>query len=361
VAANTITASAMTVGGTAIGAGNSSTMKNRIINGAMVIDQRNAGASVTPTTDTYVIDRFLLRQPSAIFSAQTQTTTTTSGFSNSLKLTVASVQGSISSGTVNNITQYIEGYNIADLGWGTANAKTVTLSFWVQSSVTGTYSTSLYNGGFGTAYVSTYTISTANTWQQVSLTIPGPTSGTWLSTNGVGIAVTFDLGSGSGYNGTAGSWGSGALRTSSSISLSTNSSATFYITGIQLEVGSSATGYEYRQYGQELALCQRYCFVPNMTNSYYTGGCNGANSALATIPFPSQMRTAPTGTFTGSFGGDNFSVAQSYTAVNVSVNASTVNSARIYFTSGSGTSFSASQAFTIDSGSTGTLILSAEL
>jgi hypothetical protein len=325
--------------------------KNRIINGAMVIDQRNAGASTTPATDTYVIDRFLLRQPTAIYSAQTQTTTTTVGFSNSLKLTVSSVQGSISSGTVNNLTQYIEGYNTADLGWGTANAKTVTLSFWVQSSITGTYSVALYNNAFAAAYIATYTISVANTWQQVFITIAGPTTGTWLTTNGIGIGVAFDLGSGSTYNGTAGSWGSGALRTSSSVSLSTNASATFFITGVQLEVGSYATGFDYRPYTTELQLCQRYYW--QWAPSQYARLCvvyaDTSTSVQISVSLPVTLRTqTPSGIMTNmSFNGTALTLTGTNCTNNIawctaSGTGLTTGAGQLYATAASGNIFSLS-------------------
>jgi hypothetical protein len=155
--------------------------------------------------------------------------------------------------------QLIEGYNVADLGWGTANAKTITVSFWVQSSLTGTFGGSVLNSDASRCYPFSFSLPVANTWTQISVTIAGDTTGTWLTTNGIGINLTFNMGSGSSLLGTAGVWGSTYYTgvTGNQSIVGTNG-ATFYITGVQLEVGSSATGYEYRQYGQELALCQRY-------------------------------------------------------------------------------------------------------
>jgi len=352
--------------GSNLGAGNASIMKNRIINGAMVIDQRNNGSSVTPTVDnTYTLDRWStgLSQASK-FSVQQNAGSVTPpiGFSNYLGVTSLAAT-SLGAGDYFLLKYTIEGFNTSDLQFGTANAKTITLSFQVYSSLTGTFGGALQNGAQNRSYPFSYSIPVANTWTTISVTIAGDTSGTWVgATNGKGLSVWYGLGTGSTYSGTAGAWATGTyFAPTGATSVVGTNGATFYITGVQLEVGSSATGFEYRQYQQELALCQRYCFVPNMTNSYYIGGCNGPNSALATIPLSVQMRAAPTGTFSGAFGGDNFSVAQSFTAGNVSVNASSVNSARIYFTSGSGSSFSAAQAFTTDSGSTGTVILSSEL
>jgi len=192
----------------AIGQGDSSSIKNRIINGAMVIDQRNAGASVTPTGNSYTLDRWqAVTNVSSKFSVQQNAGSVTPpvGFSNYLGVT-SLASTSLGAGDYYTITQYIEGYNIADLNWGTANAKTITLSFWVRSSLTGTFGGALENNGQSRSYPFTYTISSANTWEQKSLTIAGDTSGTWNTTNSTGISVWFGLGVGTTYNGTAGAW-----------------------------------------------------------------------------------------------------------------------------------------------------------
>ena len=251
------------VTGSNLGAGNASIMKNRIINGAMVIDARNAGASVTPN-NTYTLDRWGTENSvTSKFTVQQNAGSVTPpvGFKNYLGVTSSSAYSSGASDYFD-ICQRIEGYNVADLGWGTANAKTVTLSFWVYSSLTGTFSGALQATAAGRSYPFTYTVSSANTWTQASITIAGDTSGTWNTTNGLGIQVCFDLGSGSNLRGTAGSWSSNwYIGATGSVSVVGTSGATFYITGVQLEVGSSATGYEYRQYGQEFDLCRRYCEV----------------------------------------------------------------------------------------------------
>jgi len=239
------------VAGSNIGAGNASLMKNRIINGSMVIDQRNAGASVTQTTaDLYPVDRFRITgSVTSKFTGQ-QSSTAPVGFVNSLKIT-SSAATSLSSSDYYICTQKIEGYNVADLNWGSANAKTVTLSFWVQSSLTGTFGGALLNNDASRSYPFTYTISSANTWTQISITIAGDTTGTWNTTNGTGMFVNFGLGVGSTYSGTAGSWaGAFYFSATGATSVVGTNGSTFYITGVQLEVGSSATGFEYRQYGQ---------------------------------------------------------------------------------------------------------------
>ena len=266
--------------------------RNRIINGSMMIDQRNAGASVTLGAVTqFPIDRFATYEStsSATVTAQ-RSTVAPSGFVNSLLFT-ASTGASPASGDINGVWQSIEGFNTADLGYGTANAQTVTLSFWVRSSVTGTYSVSFNNGDVNRYYVANYVITAANTWEQKTVTIAGDTSGTWNTGNGTGLQIIWDLGYGSSFNGTAGSWGSSAnRRTSGSVSFVATTGATFYITGVQLEKGSTATSFDYRPYGTELALCQRY---------YQIGLACSATGALASttmngrIQLLQQMRATP--------------------------------------------------------------------
>ena len=246
----------------AIGQGNASIMKNRIINGAMVIDARNAGASVTPTDAQYTLDRWRARLTQASkYTVQQNAGSVTPpvGFSNYLGITSSSAY-TVLTGDAFDIQQLIEGFNTADLNWGTANAKTITLSFWVRSSLTGTFGGSITNSANDRSYPFSYTISAANTWEQKSITIAGDTSGTWVgATNGTGIKVSFGLGDGATYSGTAGAWASALyLNATGATSVVGTSGATFYITGVQLEVGSSATGFEYRQYTTELQLCQRY-------------------------------------------------------------------------------------------------------
>jgi hypothetical protein len=236
--------------------------KNRIINGAMVIDQRNAGASVTPAAAGYLVDRWAWSGSASsklTFQQNYGSVTPPIGFSNYLGVFTA-VAFSTSSTNYFNLYQKIEGFNVADLGWGTANAKTVTLSFQIYSNQTGTFGGSLLNSATDRSYPFSYTVSSANTWTQVSITIAGDTSGTWIgSTNGTGIYLSLDLGSGATYRGTAGAWtGSAIYGVTGSVNLVGIASATFYITGVQLEKGSTATSFDYRPYGTELALCQRY-------------------------------------------------------------------------------------------------------
>jgi hypothetical protein len=284
--------------------GVSTGFKNRIINGAMVIDQRNAGASVTPTTGTYTLDRWRAYQNVAGKFTVQQSSTAPAGFTNSTLITSTSAY--TASGTdLFLFMQYIEGYNVADLGWGTANAQTITLSFWVRSSLTGTFGGALVNGAEDRNYPFTYTISSANTFEYKTITIAGDTSGTWLKTNGLGMEVNFGIGAGSTYSGTAGAWAAGAKFTATgATSVVGTSGATFYITGVQLEVGTTATNFDYRPYGTELALCQRYFWKLGPGYAYLNVGIfvySNATTADCVKVLPVTMRSVPTVTFTGSF------------------------------------------------------------
>lgn len=277
--------------------------QNRIINGNMVIDQRNAGASVsTIAGDTFIVDRFntYTTQASKLTGQQNAgAVTPPAGFRNYLGLTSTSAY-SVLSGDIFTLFQNIEGFNVADLGWGTANAQTVTLSFWVRSSLTGTFGGSMLNGAQNRAYPFSYTISAANTWEQKSITVAGDTTGAWLTTNGRGLIVGLGLGNGSTFSGTAGAWVAGQIYSpTGAVSVVGTNGATFYITGVQLEVGSTATSFDYRPYGTELALCQRYFYRslnasavngynPNILATRWT-----TNQALLSIPCPVPLRTTP--------------------------------------------------------------------
>jgi len=275
--------------------------KNRIINGAMVIDQRNAGASVTPN-NSYTLDRWQgSNSQTAKYTVQ-QSSTSTTGFINSLLATSSSAY-TVGASETFVLQQKIEGLNIADLAWGTASAATVTLSFWVRSSLTGTFGGSLSNSASNRSYPFSYTISTANTFEQKTITIAGDTSGTWLTTNGIGIVVNISIGSGATVSGTAGAWaGSTYYSATGATSVVGTNGATFYITGVQLEKGSTATSFDYRPYGTELALCQRYYqFASSMNMPGLIKGTTDGNRSL-NIWFSSAMRAAPTMSVTWNSG-----------------------------------------------------------
>ena len=277
--------------------------RNRIINGDMRIDQRNAGASVTITDTaslTYTVDRWAAYGSVASkFSVQQNAAAVTPpvGYTNYLGATSLSAY-SVGSSEQFQFAQAIEGFNVADLGWGTASAATVTLSFWVRSSLTGTFGGALRNTNATRSYPYSYTISVANTWEQKTITIAGDTSGTWLTTNGVGIRVEFGLGVGATLSNTAGAWATGNfVSATDAVSVVGTSGATFYITGVQLEAGSVATPFERRLYGQELALCQRYCYVIRAGSGFNpapsSGWWDNATGNRSTFPFPTTMRATP--------------------------------------------------------------------
>jgi hypothetical protein len=274
--------------------------RNRIINGAMEIDQRNAGASVTINSNQYTLDRWqAVQSQTGKYSVQQNAGSVTPpvGFTNYLGVTSLTAH-TLSSADFLYVRQQVEGYNIADFALGTANASTFTLSFWVRSSLTGTFGGTFSNGESNSVYPFTYTINTANTWEQKSITVTGRTSGTWNTTNGTGMYVLFALGTGTTYSGTAGAWTSSLILgvTGQTNVLGTNG-ATWQITGVQLEKGSTATPFERRQFGTELALCQRYYYRVGSSNQFRTlafGQVNGSGEAHFGIPFPVIMRTRPT-------------------------------------------------------------------
>jgi hypothetical protein len=238
---------------------NSGYLRNRIINGNMVIDQRNAGASVTPSvSSTYTLDRWIaVFSQASKFSVQ-RSTTAPAGFNNSSLITSTSAY-TVGASEAFSFRQYIEGINVADLAWGTASAQSVTLSFWVRSSLTGTFGGSFLNSAANRSYPFSYTISSANTWEYKAVTIPGDTTGTWLTDSGIGINLIFNLGAGSTISGTANAWaGATYVAPTGAASIVGTNGATLYITGVQLEVGSIATPFERRLHPVELAMCQRY-------------------------------------------------------------------------------------------------------
>jgi hypothetical protein len=257
--------------------------RNRIINGGMVIDQRNAGAAVnTSSLEKFIVDRWkFFENGSMDFSGQ-RSTTAPAGFLNSLLITTAA-SSSPSSGQRSQLQHLIEGLNVADLGWGAAGAQTITLSFWVRSSLTGQFGGALQNGAQNYSYPFTFTINSANTFEFKTVTVAGPTAGTWNTDNTTGILINFDLGMGSSLLGTAGSWSANDYRgVTGDVKLSENNGATFYITGVQLEVGSVATPFERRPYGTELALCQRYYEKSFNTEVAPSNGADSTNFSTST-------------------------------------------------------------------------------
>jgi len=279
--------------------------RNRIINGDMRIDQRNAGASVTVNSIgvQYPVDRngFSGTGSAGVFTAQ-RDTDSPPNFINSVKVTVTTAAASYSA-TANYVYEHrVEGLNGSDFVWGTASAQAVTFSFWVRSSLTGTFSGALANGARNRSYPFNYTISSANTWEHKTVTIEGDTTGTWLTDNGVGIRVLLNLGAGTDRLGTAGAWNNNRnVGATGSVQLMSTLNATWYITGVQLEAGSVATPFERRPFGTELALCQRYYVKLNNDGTggdvaLGTGLQQQTTAAAFTVVYPVTMRAEPTAT-----------------------------------------------------------------
>jgi hypothetical protein len=277
--------------------------KNRIINGAMVIDQRNAGAAITPSANgpAFTVDRwsYYNDQVSKLTYQQNYgTVTPPAGFKNYLGVYVASA-ATVGASDEFDLFQRIEGFNTADLGFGAAGASTITLSFWVRSTLTGTFGGVLANSANSRIYPFTYTISASNTWEQKSVTIAGDTSGTWVgATNGIGLTVLFSMGAGSTRLGTAGAWAS-TLYTGATgqVNLVATAGANWMITGVQLEKGSTATSFDYRPYGTELALCMRYYENIQVSQNYYLHNTSSP-TMNCTFFFKQDKRTTPTITST---------------------------------------------------------------
>jgi hypothetical protein len=340
------------VANTSLGAGNASIMKNRIINGAMVIAQRGTSSS-DPASGQFVMDRWANFVSTTGKISVSQSSTAPTGFSFSNLITSSSAY-SISSTDYFFIRQNIEGFNSADLGWGTANAKTITISFWVRSSLTGTFGGALQNSAQDRSYPFTYTVSSANTWEQKSVTIVGDTTGTWVgATNGIGIQLNFGLGVGSTYSGTAGAWATSGVifsATGATSVVGTNG-ATLYITGVQLEVGSSATGYEYRQYTNELQLAQRYYIrYVNGTGQFFGNGDRYSSTFIqCCLSLQTEMRIAPS--LVASTGSGYYIFAQSgtlHTFNSLTIDGATTSKMAIINNSGD-TSATAGQAGTYKS------------
>jgi hypothetical protein len=327
-------------------------LKNRIINGDMRIDQRNAGASFNTTAgaaNTYSVDRWRIRGDNEGIMTVQQVTDAPTGFTNSLKILTQTVDSSIGSTQVYAVNQLIEGYNTADFGWGTASAKTITLSFWVKSSLTGTFGGAIKNNAQTRAYPFTYTISSANTWEQKTITITGDTSGTWETTTSAGVWVNFSMGAGEDRLGTAGAWANSVVfGATGETSLISTLNATWQITGVQLEQNTTATPFERRLYGQELANCQRYyeksyelLTAPGANTSigvvHVSAASNGFGDMLTMIKFNVEKRTAPTMTFyreDGTSGSWNMERSGSNTTPSVTSSSVGDNGGRIYCATG---------------------------
>lgn len=305
-----------TESGYSLGAGNASSFKNRAINGGMVVDQRNAGASITTGSGAnFIVDRFnLFASVASKFTGQQNQggVTPPAGFPNYLGATCSSAYTPGASEAFL-IYQGVEGFNVADLDYGKSTAKTATVSFWARSNLTGNFAFAFRNAALNRQYVTSYNIGAANTWQYITLTIPGDTTGAWNSTNGAGINMCWDLGSNSAYNATTlNTWGNQgstnqAYTFSGATQVISGTNNYLYITGVQLEVGTVATSFDFRDYGTELLLCQRYYEQSNgviwSSTGYYSTFIRCGQ------PFLVQKRTTPTVTFSSVFNSAGSSVS----------------------------------------------------
>ena len=276
---------------------NNVTFRNRLINGAMVIDQRNNGASVTVNSTSIFrsVDRWwgVATGSAGVYVMQQSTSSPPAGFRNFLRVGVATADASIAAGDTYYIGSTIEGFNVYDFGFGAAGASTITVSFQVRSSVTGTFSGSVLNGAENYSYPFTFVINSANTWESKSVTISGPTAGTWATNNTAGMVLVFDLGNGSNWRAAAGAWvAAGEYGATGAVTLISTLNANFDITGVQLERGSAASPFEQRLYGTELQLCQRYYAAVN--------GAAVNAGLFVSLQWPVQMRVSPTATSTVS-------------------------------------------------------------
>jgi hypothetical protein len=312
-------------------------MRNRLINGDMRVDQRNNGASVAGSAG-YTLDRWTFDSSNpGNFTAQ-RVSDAPAGFINSVKITTTTA---FAANLAQFFNQNIEGYNVADLAWGTSAAQPVTVSLWVKASIAGAYSVALTNSSNNYAFPTTFTVNQANTWEYKTFVVPGATSGTWLTSNSVGLRIKFNIGSGSVYDSTANTWVAADKATvAGSVALSATLNATLQFTGIQLEKGSYATPFDFRPIGTELALCQRYYYKYSTQN--WAGIRYSGTSPWMTTNFPVTMRATPT-------------VATSFTSLycttgtlnSMPVYSATVDGVSIYFyTSNTGTDFGAALSYT---------------
>ena len=318
--------------------------KNRIINGEMDIDQRNNGGVVTYPgsgsvgSELYGIDRWAGNSTGSTRFSMQRSTVAPAGFVNSFLITTTTA-GTPAAGDVCYFVQYIEGFNCADLAFGTASAATITISFWVRSSLTGTFGGSVANSVGNRRYPFSFVINSANTYEQKTITIAGDTTGTWLTDNGRGLGILFNLGTGSSNKGTANAWGTSGIAPTGTVDLVSTAGATLYITGVQLERGSNATSFEFRDYGRELIMCQRYYFRQTGEQPYGIAFSPATNIGRFIFQFPVTMRAAPSaleqsGT-AGQYSAYFNNVSTAFNAVPTFVSSS-VNNAQLQFTTASG-------------------------
>jgi len=306
--------------------------KNLIINGSCMVDNRNSGGS-SSVTSGYAVDRTHIEGfNGAGAGTGQQVTDAPAGFLKSLKVTVTTVDTSLGASDFYTLRHIIEGQNVAHLGFGTMNAKTVTLSFWVKSSMAGIFCCSIGNGSNNKTMPKEYNINAANTWEYKTITFPGATTGTWGTDNGRGISIRWCMGVGSTRIGTVDTYnGNEAHGTSKQMNLFATNGSTFQITGMQLEEGKAATPFEHRSFGEEIDLCRRYysVFHPTGQEQVYIETAGTASHSFVNFPIPYGMRTQPSitlgGTWTGHgmVGGRTISAAAVQDTTNGGLNGTT--------------------------------------
>ena len=284
--------------------------KNIIINGDMSIAQRGTSESGVGDSDVYLIDRFKLdvnASPSARFTMSQDTDVPSGqGFSKSLKLDCTTAQTSYSSNQLIALTQKIEGQNVQYLKYGTSSAQSLTLSFWVKSNKTGTYTLELDQDGNSKDYSQTYTISSANTWEKKTLTYVGDTASALANDNSNELDIYFWLGAASDFtSGTLNtSWNStvNANRVSpSQVNIADSTSNEWYVTGVQLEAGTTASEFEFLPYDVNLKRCERYYHKTEQFTWFLIGRTVNTGYALGRYFFRNTMRASPTMSQSGSW------------------------------------------------------------
>ena len=315
--------------------------KNIIINGSMIVDQRSNGSSADTTGASYIsCDRFGSAYAAASKFTMQQIASTLAGFEKALKITSS---GTTSASNQHYLMRYvIEGHDSARLALGTSSAKTFTLSFYVKGSIAGDYSVAFANGSDNRVYATTYNIASADTWERKTITLTGDTSGTWATNNTEGMEIKWDLGSGSDHNvSAANQWlGEDKLKVSGTVNLVATNAATLEFTGVQLEVGSVATDFEHRSFGQELVLCQRYFLHYDSSDAIFARYGLGISTSGTTCPtrieFPVQMRTVPTLTSAGNLQISSAAAGYAVTGLTIETNTCTKNVGQVVATVSSG-------------------------
>ena len=274
--------------------------RNIIINGAMQVSQRGT-SSASVTSAEYLVDRFQANISSLGTWTLSQSTTAPDGFTNSFKMDCTTANASPASGAFLNCRQKIEAQDLQQLKYGTSSAETLTVSFHVRSNKTGTYIVELLQPDASNRHRgASYTINSANTWEKKIVTFSGDTSGVINNDTGDGIQLTWWLGSGSDFNSGTLQTDWGALdqtaRAVGNVNLADSTDNEWYITGVQLEVGSTETPFEHRSFGEELALCQRY-YIDSRDGSpseiRITGRAILSSRIGTSVFFQTSMRTAP--------------------------------------------------------------------